>query len=75
MIFTFIEKAIAQMNSTRKLLSTLIGLRMSTLVLLPLLTVVFGKINGCRVKKLTAVQVNTGPTTLLKHVIMRSSPE
>ena len=75
MIFAFTEKPIAQMKSTRTGSLTLIGLRMSTLVVLPLLIVVFGKINGCCVIRLTALQVNTAPTTLLIHVTLRSSPE
>ena len=68
-------KFIVQFKSTRTGSLTLIGLRMSTLVLLPLLTVVFGMINGCCVVILTALQVNTAPTTLLTHVTLRSSPE
>ena len=75
MMFIFSGNATAQIKSTRTGSLTLIGLRMSTLVLLPLLTVVFGMINGCCVKKLTVLQVNTAPTTLLIHVTLRSSPE
>ena len=49
-----------------------IGLKTSTVALLPLLTVVFGMINGCCVVTLTALQVNTAPTTVLIHVTLRS---